>query len=195
MGEQRREFGFTFEAHLIVRIWLRGEKLMSSLRDRLPLFLCETFTAVDLNSEDIAAVPQTASPCVETVATGYDQGMTTESTVEEILRACERQDVCKGSRVSEPEDWQVPHRISRGAGKSSLINSVFTVNDAGSVVFNRITSETNPLFVLHDSKGFEPANMNTFKVSNAVLEDTPQLECVLIAYTVDLIIVLEEPFK
>ncbi|KAJ7227748.1 hypothetical protein C8J57DRAFT_1584917 [Mycena rebaudengoi] len=83
-------------------------------------------------------------------------GTTTESTVEEILQACE---------------WfRIVSVGGAGVGKSSLINSVFKVNDASHTtprgeadIYSEITSETNPLFVLHDSKGFEPANMDTFK--------------------------------
>ncbi|KAJ7112357.1 hypothetical protein C8R44DRAFT_251809 [Mycena epipterygia] len=114
-------------------------------------------SVVDVNSEDIA-VPQTASPWMETVAAGYDQAMTTESTVDEILKACERFRIVSVGRA--------------GAGKSSLINCVFKVNDAKvshfapgeAHIYSEITSETNPRFVLHDSKGFEPADMDTFKV-------------------------------
>ncbi|KAJ7854188.1 hypothetical protein B0H14DRAFT_2353912, partial [Mycena olivaceomarginata] len=59
-----------------------------------------------------------------------------------------------------------------GAGKSSLINHVFKVNDTKvshftpgeSDIYSEITSETNPRFVLHNSKDFEPANVDTFEV-------------------------------
>ncbi|KAJ7656143.1 hypothetical protein DFH06DRAFT_1200202 [Mycena polygramma] len=59
-----------------------------------------------------------------------------------------------------------------GVGKSSLINCVFQVNDAkvsdfkpgDAIIDQEITSETNPLFVLHDSKGFEPTDLSTFNV-------------------------------
>ncbi|KAJ7146983.1 hypothetical protein C8R44DRAFT_758548 [Mycena epipterygia] len=59
-----------------------------------------------------------------------------------------------------------------GVGKSSLINCVFQVNGAKVSDFKpgdanidqEITSETNPLFVLHDSKGFEPTDLSTFNV-------------------------------
>ncbi|KAJ7337623.1 hypothetical protein DFH08DRAFT_1014892 [Mycena albidolilacea] len=59
-----------------------------------------------------------------------------------------------------------------GVGKSSLINCVFDVDDAKVSDFNpgdadidkEITSERNKLFVLHDSKGFEPADLTTFNV-------------------------------
>jgi hypothetical protein len=70
-----------------------------------------------------------------------------------------------------------------------LINSVFGVKDAVSPyiqlisffkyffpqkvshfipgeadIYHEITSESNPRFVLHDSKGFEPAKMETFDI-------------------------------
>ncbi|KAF7344043.1 hypothetical protein MVEN_01693800 [Mycena venus] len=63
-----------------------------------------------------------------------------------------------------------------GAGKSSLINCVFQVDDTkvqaqvsdfepgDANIHQEITSETNPLFVLHDSKGFEPTDLSTFNV-------------------------------
>ncbi|KAJ7897540.1 hypothetical protein B0H14DRAFT_3424899 [Mycena olivaceomarginata] len=59
-----------------------------------------------------------------------------------------------------------------GAGKSSLINRVFNVNDAKvsrfepgeADIYSEITSETNTRFVLHDSKGFEPSKTDTFDV-------------------------------
>ncbi|KAJ7239924.1 hypothetical protein C8J57DRAFT_1372316 [Mycena rebaudengoi] len=59
-----------------------------------------------------------------------------------------------------------------GTGKSSLINCVFQVNDAkvsdyetgDANIHQEIGSKTNPLFVLHDSKGFEPTDLSTFNV-------------------------------
>ncbi|KAJ7193936.1 hypothetical protein GGX14DRAFT_587371 [Mycena pura] len=59
-----------------------------------------------------------------------------------------------------------------GAGKSSLINRVFNVEDAkvsdskpGEAEIDlEITFKTNKLFVLHDSKGFEPSKADTFHV-------------------------------
>ncbi|KAJ7832456.1 hypothetical protein B0H14DRAFT_3712156 [Mycena olivaceomarginata] len=59
-----------------------------------------------------------------------------------------------------------------GAGKSSLINHIFQVNDAKvshhepgeANIYSEFTSETNPRFILHDSKGFEPADATTFNI-------------------------------
>ncbi|KAJ7720557.1 hypothetical protein B0H14DRAFT_3008851 [Mycena olivaceomarginata] len=81
-----------------------------------------------------------------------------ESTVGEIL------DIFKRFRIVS---------VGRsGVGKSSLINCVFDVDDAKVSEFKpgdadiekEITSETNNLFVLHDSKGFEPTDLTTFNV-------------------------------
>ncbi|KAJ7676351.1 hypothetical protein B0H17DRAFT_1080203 [Mycena rosella] len=79
--------------------------------------------------------------------------MSMESTIEDIL-----------------ETWF-------GAGKSSLIDHVFQVDDAVShfnpgdaEIDKEITSEINPRFVLHDSKGFEPSNLSTFNVVSDFLQ-------------------------
>ncbi|KAJ7112320.1 hypothetical protein C8R44DRAFT_798337 [Mycena epipterygia] len=122
-----------------------------------PLPIQASDPSMRVSSEDIA-VPPPASPYMETGAAGHDQAMTTESTVEEILRECERFRIVSVGRA--------------GSGKSSLINCVFNVNDAKvshfapgeADIYSEISSETNPRFVLHDSKGFEPADMDTFKV-------------------------------
>ncbi|KAJ7362940.1 hypothetical protein DFH08DRAFT_767296 [Mycena albidolilacea] len=79
-------------------------------------------------------------------------------TVEEIINECQRFRILSVGRA--------------GAGKSSLINCVFNVNDAKvsrfepgeADIYSEITSETNTRFVLHDSKGFEPSKKDTFDV-------------------------------
>ncbi|KAF8130885.1 hypothetical protein K438DRAFT_1740001 [Mycena galopus ATCC 62051] len=79
-------------------------------------------------------------------------------TVEEIINQCQRFRILSVGRA--------------GAGKSSLINCVFNVNDAKvsrfepgeADIYSEITSETNTRFVLHDSKGFEPSKTDTFDV-------------------------------
>ncbi|KAJ7921534.1 hypothetical protein B0H13DRAFT_1984965 [Mycena leptocephala] len=84
--------------------------------------------------------------------------MAAERTIDDILNACER--------------FRIVSIGGSGTGKSSLINRVFGVNDAKVSHFipgeadisHEITSESNPRFVLHDSKGFEPAKMETFNV-------------------------------
>ncbi|KAJ6504539.1 hypothetical protein DFH09DRAFT_1201023 [Mycena vulgaris] len=66
-----------------------------------------------------------------------------------------------------------------GGGKSSLINRVFNVKDAkvsdskpGEAEIDlEITSETNKLFVLHDSKGFEPSKADTFHIVEQFIRD------------------------
>ncbi|KAJ7915695.1 hypothetical protein B0H13DRAFT_1610139, partial [Mycena leptocephala] len=66
-----------------------------------------------------------------------------------------------------------------GAGKSSLINRVFDVNDVkasdskpGEAEIDlEITSQTNKLFVLHDSKGFEPFKVDTFHIVEQFIRD------------------------
>ncbi|KAJ7789512.1 hypothetical protein B0H14DRAFT_239791 [Mycena olivaceomarginata] len=81
-----------------------------------------------------------------------------EHTIDDILNACER--------------FRIVSIGGSGAGKSSLINSVFGVKDAKvshfipgeADIYHEITSESNPRFVLHDSKGFEPAKMETFDI-------------------------------
>ncbi|KAJ7882039.1 hypothetical protein B0H14DRAFT_1492364 [Mycena olivaceomarginata] len=79
-------------------------------------------------------------------------------TVDEIINQCQRFRILSVGRA--------------GAGKSSLINRVFNVNDAKvsrfepgeADIYSEITSETNTRFVLHDSKGFEPSKTDTFNV-------------------------------
>ncbi|KAJ7817923.1 hypothetical protein B0H14DRAFT_1380040 [Mycena olivaceomarginata] len=79
-------------------------------------------------------------------------------TVDEIINQCQRFRILSVGRA--------------GAGKSSLINCVFNVNDAKvsrfepgeADIYSEITSETNTRFVLHDSKGFEPSKTDTFDV-------------------------------
>ncbi|KAJ7455483.1 hypothetical protein FB451DRAFT_1407795 [Mycena latifolia] len=80
----------------------------------------------------------------------------TEQRMEEILQRCTR------SRIVLVG--------GSGVGKSKLINYVFKINDAkvsewqvgGADIYSEFTSKINPRFVLHDSKGFEPANTDTF---------------------------------
>ncbi|KAJ7027607.1 hypothetical protein C8F04DRAFT_1122090 [Mycena alexandri] len=82
--------------------------------------------------------------------------MANERTIDDILKACER--------------FRIVSIGGSGAGKSSLVNSVFGVSDAKvshfapgeADIYHEFTSESNPRFVLHDSKGFEPAKMETF---------------------------------
>jgi len=81
-----------------------------------------------------------------------------ELSVEEVLRKYGR--------------FRILSAGKSGSGKSSLINRVFNVNDAKvsdyqpgeANIQSEITSQTNQLFVLHDSKGFEPANTDTFNI-------------------------------
>ncbi|KAJ7668875.1 hypothetical protein B0H17DRAFT_1087324 [Mycena rosella] len=90
--------------------------------------------------------------------------MSTESTIEDILETCKR--------------FRIVSVGGSGAGKSSLIDHVFQVNDAKVSHFNpgdaeidkEITSEINPRFVLHDSKGFEPSKLDTFDVVSDFLQ-------------------------
>ncbi|KAJ6465726.1 hypothetical protein C8R45DRAFT_1022164 [Mycena sanguinolenta] len=84
--------------------------------------------------------------------------MSTEATISEILATCEKFRIVSVGRS--------------GAGKSELINRVFRVNDAkvsndrpgDAEIEKPITSQQNTRFVLHDSKGFEPANLETFNI-------------------------------
>ncbi|KAJ7932892.1 hypothetical protein B0H13DRAFT_1856502 [Mycena leptocephala] len=109
-----------------------------------------------------------------------------ESTIGEILDIFKRQfsyRICRQSANSVPVTFLVLNPTQSGVGKSSLINCVFDVDDAVIIIpeshckkkvsdFNpgdadidkEITSERNKLFVLHDSKGFEPADLTTFNV-------------------------------
>ncbi|KAJ6478701.1 hypothetical protein DFH09DRAFT_1215295 [Mycena vulgaris] len=122
------------------RVWQRAaEDSAAPQGSPLPIISSDSSMRrpVDLNSEDIATVPQTASPCMETVAAGHDQVMRTESTIG-----------------------------GAGAGKSSLINCVFKVNDAKvshfkpgeAGIYSEITSENQ------STLRFEPANMDTFNI-------------------------------
>ncbi|KAF7373750.1 hypothetical protein MSAN_00586500 [Mycena sanguinolenta] len=87
--------------------------------------------------------------------------MSTEATISEILATCEK------FRI-----------VSSGAGKSQLINHVFQVNDAkvsddrpgDAEIEKPITSQQNTRFVLHDSRGFEPANLETFNIVRDFIE-------------------------
>ncbi|KAJ7782224.1 hypothetical protein DFH07DRAFT_789886 [Mycena maculata] len=81
-----------------------------------------------------------------------------QRSIQETLAICERfRIVCVGRT---------------GAGKSRLINHVFQVDDAKvsnyepgeANIYSEFTSETNPRFVLHDFKGFEPVSESTFDV-------------------------------
>ncbi|KAJ7279522.1 hypothetical protein C8J57DRAFT_1303523 [Mycena rebaudengoi] len=66
-----------------------------------------------------------------------------------------------------------------GAGKSSLINCVFNIDDAKvshskpgeAEIYSEITSESNQRFVLHDSKGFEPSTRDTFDIVQRFIVD------------------------
>jgi len=59
-----------------------------------------------------------------------------------------------------------------GAGKSSLINRVFGINSTNvshgsageSDIDKEFSSDQNPRFVLHDSQGFEPGEINNFGI-------------------------------
>ncbi|KAF7338928.1 hypothetical protein MVEN_01968800 [Mycena venus] len=92
-----------------------------------------------------------------------------EYTVEEIIQQCKR--------------FRIVSVGPAGVGKSSLINCVFKCNDAKvsdwkkgeAKIGDEITSEINPHFVLHDSKGFEPGNLDTFEiVEKFVIEKSAQ---------------------
>ncbi|KAF7354304.1 hypothetical protein MVEN_01118800 [Mycena venus] len=84
--------------------------------------------------------------------------MNTDRTIDEILADCQRFRILSVGRS--------------GAGKSSVINCVFNVDDAKvshnkpgeADIYQEITSEQNARFVLHDSKGFEPARTETFNI-------------------------------
>ncbi|KAF8257547.1 hypothetical protein EI94DRAFT_1757749 [Lactarius quietus] len=66
-----------------------------------------------------------------------------------------------------------------GVGKSSLINHVFRIkiapvedHKAGDAkIDNEFTSEENKLFVLHDSKGFEPGQLENFDIVRRFVEE------------------------
>ncbi|KAJ7869221.1 hypothetical protein B0H14DRAFT_2728299 [Mycena olivaceomarginata] len=91
--------------------------------------------------------------------------MHSDRTINELLVECPRFRILSIGRA--------------GAGKSSLINRVFQVNDAKVSHFNpgeadiyaEITSETNTRFVLHDSKGFEPSTRDTIEVVRKFILD------------------------
>ncbi|THU98021.1 hypothetical protein K435DRAFT_857051 [Dendrothele bispora CBS 962.96] len=69
-----------------------------------------------------------------------------------------------------------------GAGKSSIINAAFGVNDAHvshsrvgeSDIRQEITSEQNPKFVLHDSKGFATGEINNLQTVKNFIEERGQ---------------------
>ncbi|KAI0245359.1 hypothetical protein BJV78DRAFT_1365433 [Lactifluus subvellereus] len=79
------------------------------------------------------------------------------STVEEITNSVQRFRILSVGRS--------------GVGKSSLINSVFRMNDARISHFKpgeadiqqEFTSQDNPYFVLHDSQGFETGDVTAFE--------------------------------
>ncbi|KAI0246579.1 hypothetical protein BJV78DRAFT_1286286 [Lactifluus subvellereus] len=83
--------------------------------------------------------------------------MESVSTIEEIIQTVQRFRILSVGRS--------------GVGKSSLINSVFRMNDARVSHFKpgeadiqqEFTSQDNPYFVLHDSKGFETGDLATFE--------------------------------
>ncbi|KAG6867840.1 hypothetical protein C0993_010364 [Termitomyces sp. T159_Od127] len=87
------------------------------------------------------------------------------STVEETLSCCPR------------------FRILTGVGKSSLIASIFNVSQedidiadghAGIADINReYTSDDNPRFALHDSKGFEPGSSNHWGIVEDFIRKIP----------------------
>jgi len=71
-----------------------------------------------------------------------------------------------------------------GVGKSSLINCVFGINDAHvedqkvgeADIEQEYVSQQNQLFVLHDSKGFEPGDLKNFKTVSKFVNDRSKKE-------------------
>lgn len=58
---------------------------------------------------------------------------------------------------------------------NSLIQHVSDYKAGEADIYQEITSEENPRFVLHDSKGFEPATIATFDiVRNFILEKSKE---------------------
>jgi len=84
--------------------------------------------------------------------------MESESTIDDIIKTVQQFRILSVGRS--------------GVGKSSLINSVFRMNDAcvahfkagESDIQQEFVSQDNPFFVLHDSKGFEPGDVTTFEI-------------------------------
>ncbi|THV00235.1 hypothetical protein K435DRAFT_657580 [Dendrothele bispora CBS 962.96] len=68
-----------------------------------------------------------------------------------------------------------------GAGKSTLVSKIFNISKddidishdrVGSADITReYTSDANPRFILHDSKGFESGSKNTWEIVESFIRD------------------------
>ncbi|KAH9956385.1 hypothetical protein BGW80DRAFT_1388173 [Lactifluus volemus] len=96
--------------------------------------------------------------------------MEPESTIDDIIKTVERFRILSVGRS--------------GVGKSSLINCVFGITDARvahlkpgeSDIQQEFVSQDNPFFVLHDSKGFEPGDVNNFETVRQFIQQRSQQE-------------------
>ncbi|KAF8257001.1 hypothetical protein EI94DRAFT_1709805 [Lactarius quietus] len=81
--------------------------------------------------------------------------------------------------IKEVERFRILVIGRAGIGKSSLINHIFGIklapvedNQAGYAEIEReFKSDENNLFVLHDSKGFEPGDLENFKTVSNFIKD------------------------
>ncbi|KAF5354021.1 hypothetical protein D9756_006945 [Leucocoprinus leucothites] len=94
--------------------------------------------------------------------------MEPESTIDDIIKSVQRFRILSIGRS--------------GVGKSSLVNCVFGITGARvshlkpgeSDIEQEFISQDNPIFVLHDSKGFEPGEITNFDIVREFIEQRSQ---------------------